>query len=212
MAALDDGINELYVSPQIETMLGFSQKEWLEDPVLWYRQLHPDDRVRWHTEFAQTCAPGSHFRSEYRFLARDGRWSGSTARPRSSATTMAGRSSSRASPSTSPSASVPRKQLRRLSEELESQVRDRTAELARANEELNGADWELAHGPRPESRGGQPGQELVPGQHEPRAAHALERDHRLQRAAARPGRPERGRPSTLPTWERSTRRASTCWP
>src|ERR1700719_2936865 len=68
MAALDDGINELYVSPQIETMLGFSQKQWLEDPVLWYRQLHPDDRVRWHTEFAQTCSRGSHFRSEYRFL------------------------------------------------------------------------------------------------------------------------------------------------
>ena len=73
MASLDDGVNEIYVSPQIEKLLGFTQKEWLDDPILWYRQLHPDDQTRWHTEFARTCASGAHFRSEYRFLARDGR-------------------------------------------------------------------------------------------------------------------------------------------
>jgi PAS domain S-box-containing protein len=72
MAALDGGINELYVSPQIESLLGFTQREWLEDPVLWYRQLHRDDRERWHTEFALTCATGTHFRSEYRFVSRAG--------------------------------------------------------------------------------------------------------------------------------------------
>ena len=73
LAALDGGVNELYVSPQIESLLGFSQKEWLENPVLWYNQLHPEDRERWHTEFARTCAAGERFRSEYRFMARDGR-------------------------------------------------------------------------------------------------------------------------------------------
>ncbi|MGH7221810.1 MAG: PAS domain-containing sensor histidine kinase, partial [Gemmataceae bacterium] len=73
MAALDEELHELYVSPQIETLLGFSQQEWLANPILWYTQLHPDDRERWQTEFAQTCTSGVHFRSEYRFLARDGR-------------------------------------------------------------------------------------------------------------------------------------------
>jgi PAS domain S-box-containing protein len=73
LAALDGGVNELYVSPQIESLLGFSQKEWLENPVLWYTQLHPEDQERWHLEFARTCAAGERFRSEYRFLARDGR-------------------------------------------------------------------------------------------------------------------------------------------
>jgi PAS domain S-box-containing protein len=73
MAALDEGSNELYVSPQVEALLGFSQKEWLEDPILWYRQLHPEDRERWNTEFAPTCADGKPFASVYRFLARDGR-------------------------------------------------------------------------------------------------------------------------------------------
>ena len=32
MAYLDKGIGEAYVSPQIEAALGFSQREWLEDP------------------------------------------------------------------------------------------------------------------------------------------------------------------------------------
>jgi PAS domain S-box-containing protein len=73
MAALDDGTNELYVSPQIESLLGFSQKEWLENPVLWHTQLHPEDRQRWHIEFAKTCGTGQPFRSIYRFIARDGR-------------------------------------------------------------------------------------------------------------------------------------------
>ena len=72
MASLDGGANEMYVSPQIETMLGFSQSEWLGDPVLWYRQLHPDDRERWHKEFARTCAVGEQFCSEYRFISRSG--------------------------------------------------------------------------------------------------------------------------------------------
>jgi PAS domain S-box-containing protein len=73
VAGLDDTIPELYVSPQIEALLGFSQEEWLDNPFLWYEQLHPEDRHRWATEFAQTCATGEHFRSDYRVLARDGR-------------------------------------------------------------------------------------------------------------------------------------------
>ena len=73
MAALDEGDNEFYVSPQIEVMLGFTQEEWLGDPFLWYRQLHPDDRQRWGVEFARTCASGVNFRSEYRFISRDSR-------------------------------------------------------------------------------------------------------------------------------------------
>jgi PAS domain S-box-containing protein len=75
MASLDGGLdeNEIYVSPHIETMLGFTQSEWLGDPFLWYRQLHPDDRQRWGTEFARTCVSGVNFSSEYRFISRDNR-------------------------------------------------------------------------------------------------------------------------------------------
>jgi formate hydrogenlyase transcriptional activator len=73
MAPLDGSTSELYVSPQIEELLGFSAQEWLDDPFLWYRQLHPDDRVRWTENFAHTCFSGERIRAEFRFLARDGR-------------------------------------------------------------------------------------------------------------------------------------------
>ena len=35
MVALDKGIGEAYVSPQIEAMLGFTRAEWLEEPASW---------------------------------------------------------------------------------------------------------------------------------------------------------------------------------
>ncbi|HEX5272887.1 MAG TPA: PAS domain S-box protein, partial [Gemmataceae bacterium] len=75
MAALEEGgtERELYVSPQIEELLGFSQKEWLDNPVLWYKQLHPEDQERWHQEFSRTVAEGHPFRSVYRFISRQGR-------------------------------------------------------------------------------------------------------------------------------------------
>ena len=73
LASLDGGLSELYVSPQIEELLGFSQKEWLENPILWYTQLHEDDQERWHQEFALTLNRAEPFRSVYRFRARDGR-------------------------------------------------------------------------------------------------------------------------------------------
>ena len=72
MAVLGEGHNEIYVSPHIEQMLGYSQKEWLEDPFLWYWRLHPDDRVLWNEEFARGCMQGGPFRAECRFHARDG--------------------------------------------------------------------------------------------------------------------------------------------
>jgi PAS domain S-box-containing protein len=72
MAVLGEGKNEVYVSPHIEQMLGYSQKEWLEDPFLWYWRLHPEDRPMWNDEFARGCRTGGPFRAECRFTARDG--------------------------------------------------------------------------------------------------------------------------------------------
>jgi PAS domain S-box-containing protein len=73
MAYLDRGIGEAYVSPQIEAALGFSQEEWLEDPVRWYSHIHPDDKQRWSSEAAEMFLTGNALRSAYRVLARDGR-------------------------------------------------------------------------------------------------------------------------------------------
>ena len=73
MAYLDQGIGEAYVSPQIEATLGFSQAEWLEDPVRWYQQIHPDDKSRWSMEAAGMFLSGEPLRSAYRVIARNGR-------------------------------------------------------------------------------------------------------------------------------------------
>ena len=73
MAHLDRGIGEAYVSPQIQTTLGFSQEEWLEDPIRWYQRIHPDDKARWSVEAAEMFLSGKPLRSAYRVLARDGR-------------------------------------------------------------------------------------------------------------------------------------------
>jgi PAS domain S-box-containing protein len=73
MAYMDRGIGEAYVSPQIEASLGFSQQEWLEDPVRWYQQIHPQDKERWSVEAAEMFLSGRPLRSVYRVLARDGR-------------------------------------------------------------------------------------------------------------------------------------------
>ena len=73
MAYLDEGVGEAYVSPQIEAVLGFTQEEWLQDPVRWYSQVHPDDKQRWSLEAAELFLSGKPLRSAYRILSRDNR-------------------------------------------------------------------------------------------------------------------------------------------
>jgi PAS domain S-box-containing protein len=75
MATFDGGLaeQEVYVSPQIEMLLGYTQKEWLGNPTLWYACLHPEDKNRWNEEFSRTIFAGEAVRSAYRFLAKDGR-------------------------------------------------------------------------------------------------------------------------------------------
>ena len=73
MAYLDEGVGEAYVSPQIEAVLGFTQEEWLQDPVRWYSQVHPDDKPRWSVEAAELFLSGKPLRSAYRILSRDNR-------------------------------------------------------------------------------------------------------------------------------------------
>jgi PAS domain S-box-containing protein len=72
IAELNQESNEIYVSPQIEAMLGYSQREWIENPVLWYERLHPDDKERWTNEITGTLTLNEPFQGIYRFLARDG--------------------------------------------------------------------------------------------------------------------------------------------
>ena len=62
-----------YVSPQIQSILGFSPEEWLADPLNWLNQIHPDDHgiaIAAEERFQKTREL---FQAEYRMLSRDGR-------------------------------------------------------------------------------------------------------------------------------------------
>lgn len=63
----------IYVSPQIQKILGFSPEEYKSEPDLWRRQLHPDDHDRVLAELVSSRVSGKKFISEYRMLSKDGR-------------------------------------------------------------------------------------------------------------------------------------------
>ena len=71
----DQRIGITYISPRIEA-LGFTREEWIADPQLWLRQIHPEDQKRILAEIAQDEERGKPVRLEYRLLSRDGtvRW------------------------------------------------------------------------------------------------------------------------------------------
>jgi PAS domain S-box-containing protein len=62
-----------YISPQIETILGYTSEEWVADPEFWQTRLHPEDRESVMKNIAQSDLTGNPFDMEYRIFARDGR-------------------------------------------------------------------------------------------------------------------------------------------
>ena len=71
--APDDDRRTMYVSSHVETALGYSRAEWLEQPDIWMELLHPDDREQTlaaHDLHNETGRPWSR---EYRLIASDGR-------------------------------------------------------------------------------------------------------------------------------------------
>jgi PAS domain S-box-containing protein len=63
----------LYVSPRVETLLGYAPDEWLAADNLWIERIHPDDRERVLAETARANETSESLSLEYRCLARDDR-------------------------------------------------------------------------------------------------------------------------------------------
>jgi two-component system cell cycle sensor histidine kinase/response regulator CckA len=61
----------LFVSPQIESLLGYSKEEWLASSANWIQHVHPDDRHAVSVAEEATLH-GNSFRAEYRMFRRDG--------------------------------------------------------------------------------------------------------------------------------------------
>jgi PAS domain S-box-containing protein len=61
-----------YVSPQVESLLGYSQEEWTSTADVWVAHLHPEDRDRVIDEASRVLATGEPFSLQYRMIAADG--------------------------------------------------------------------------------------------------------------------------------------------
>ena len=70
---VDEPSRTTYVSPQNETVLGYTPEECLADPDHWIKITHPEDRERVLTEDGRTNETGDAFSMEYRQFAKDGR-------------------------------------------------------------------------------------------------------------------------------------------
>jgi diguanylate cyclase (GGDEF)-like protein/PAS domain S-box-containing protein len=70
--ALDAVSSNIFTSPQIEPLLGYSIDEWKSDTDLFARLLHPEDRVRVLAAHAHTHETHEPLSIEYRLIARDG--------------------------------------------------------------------------------------------------------------------------------------------
>jgi PAS domain S-box-containing protein len=70
--AHDDDRRTLYISSSIQDLLGYSPREWLEQPDIWSELLHPEDReveLDAHDRHSETGEPWSR---EYRMIAAAG--------------------------------------------------------------------------------------------------------------------------------------------
>jgi PAS domain S-box-containing protein len=76
LEALDGPVGEpgaiLYVSPQLEAILGYTVAEWTENPTAWRQHLHADDTAASRAAYERALASGEPYEAEYRMFACDG--------------------------------------------------------------------------------------------------------------------------------------------
>ena len=63
----------IYISPQVHHLLGFTPEEWMKDPSIWTRQLHPEDKDTAIKEYSEGLLKDNSFELQYRMLTADKR-------------------------------------------------------------------------------------------------------------------------------------------
>jgi PAS domain S-box-containing protein len=139
-----------YVSPQVEQLLGYAAQEFIDDPDLWFRLIHDDDReaVLASEELSQQDAVGE--RLEYRMHHRDGRlvW----VRDEAIAVTDEGDAPFfRGILADITWQKAAEQEIEALNHDLERRVEERTAELHEANLELREAKEQAVRATRVQS-------------------------------------------------------------
>lgn len=136
MVGLDEKRSTLYISPQIEELVGFTPEQYLADPNLWLSRVHPEDRSLYMSQMELSRRTGQPFLCEYRTISRNERvlWFHDEAQ-------LAG--DERGNPlyiigvgTDITELKTAQEELARHRDQLEELVRERTLELEAAQEEL----------------------------------------------------------------------------
>jgi PAS domain S-box-containing protein len=69
----DGSTESIYVSPQIEEIVGVTPEQWMADPDLWLRLMHPEDRPSVQRSYAEATVAIEPWSAEYRLQTPDGR-------------------------------------------------------------------------------------------------------------------------------------------
>ncbi|HEY6566879.1 MAG TPA: EAL domain-containing protein [Actinomycetota bacterium] len=69
---VDEDSDSIYVSPQVVTLLGIDQNEWLTDPYCWRKHVHPEDLDRVWEEYEDSYNNHTTLNHEYRMVHEDG--------------------------------------------------------------------------------------------------------------------------------------------
>jgi PAS domain S-box-containing protein len=71
-ASVDKTSSSLFISPQVEKLIGYTPEDFKRDPDLWWKKLHPYDKKRVLAELRHCHTTGKPFVSEYRMIHRRG--------------------------------------------------------------------------------------------------------------------------------------------
>ena len=138
----------IYMSPSCERITGYRPEEFVEDPGLAERLVHPEDReffVRHAVEGFGGHGGSGPQEEEFRIVTRDAqvRWIGHVCQA------VVGRDGSALGRRVSNRDITARKlaegELRKLNAQLEQRVIERTAELKNANQELESFSYSVSH-------------------------------------------------------------------
>jgi diguanylate cyclase (GGDEF)-like protein/PAS domain S-box-containing protein len=72
IGALGPNLPSLYISPRLETLLGYTPEEWSRDPDNWRKHLHPEDADETMAAVANANSAAVDYSLEYRLFRRDG--------------------------------------------------------------------------------------------------------------------------------------------
>ena len=71
---VSSGVRSIYVSPQVETILGFTPEQWLQkSPDIWYSLVQANDIEIVDAKYIRCAQSGEPFEAEYRMRSADGR-------------------------------------------------------------------------------------------------------------------------------------------